>query len=181
MKKIISIAIILVSVLTLLVPLCASADTMEMWVNCENGKTLNLREQPDTNARVLARLACGTRVYVMEVLANGWMRISTASDGSVGYVMSKFLVTVKPGKYEITERDDNFVDVTPYFVSAKSIDGGTRSVGLRVKPNKTANMIRRLAAGDELKVIARGTVWSKVIDMKTGKTGYVANDYISRI
>ncbi len=50
-----------------------------------------------------------------------------------------------------------------------------------MKPNKTAQAIRRLTAGDELKVIAVGNTWSRVIDLTTGKTGYVANDYIERL
>ena len=87
----------------------------------------------------------------------------------------------KPGKYEITERDDNFVAVN-YLATAKALNATTdRSVGLRVKPNKTSSAIRRLTVGDELQVIARGNVWSKVIDLRTGRTGFVANDYIRRI
>ena len=50
-----------------------------------------------------------------------------------------------------------------------------------MKPNKTSQAIRRLAAGDELEVIARGQVWSKVVDPATGMTGYVANDYVSAV
>ncbi|MBQ6563411.1 MAG: SH3 domain-containing protein, partial [Clostridia bacterium] len=52
--------------------------------------------------------------------------------------------------------------------------------GLRVSPNKTAKSIRRLAAGDVLQVIATGKTWSKVVDPATGRTGYVANDYMVR-
>ena len=96
--------------------------------------------------------------------------------------MSRFLVASKPGKYEITERDDNFVAVTPYTVQALARGKNTdQSVGLRVKPNKTAQAIRRLQAGDELEVIARGNTWSKVRDFFTGKVGFVANDYIARV
>ena len=95
--------------------------------------------------------------------------------------MTKFLVSSKPGKYEITERDDNFRSVTPYTVSAKAINNKSdRSVGLRVNPNKTAKAIRRLTAGDTLKVIAVGKTWSKVVDSTTGRTGYVANAYVTR-
>ena len=41
--------------------------------------------------------------------------------------------------------------------------------------------IRCLAAGDELTVVAVGKTWSKVVDTATGRTGYVANDYISKV
>ena len=183
MKKILSIAVILVTVLALMVPVFASADEfggVDMWVNCENGKKLNLREEPSTSAGIITRLECGTKVHVDYSCGNGWVAISDYHYS--GYVQAKFLVSQKPGKYEITERDDDFVTVKePYLVVAKARSAkNDSSVGLRMKPNKTAKAIRRLTAGDQLKVIARGKVWSKVVDLKTGKTGYVANDYIRK-
>ena len=109
----------------------------------------------------------------------GWVYITDKNHKDGGFVMSKFLVNKKPGKYEITERDDDFIAVTPFEVSAKALNNNTdRSVGLRVSPNKTAKAIRRLAAGDVLQVIATGKTWSKVVDPSTGRTGYVANDYM---
>ena len=179
MKKMISIAVILVTVFALMIPAFASAGQygQDMWVNCADGKRLNLRVEPAAGSRILTRLDCGTKVEVMEDVGNGWVLITVGRQG--GYVMKKFLVDQKPGKYEITEREDNFVAVNPYLVSAKALNEKTdRSVGLRVKPNKTANAIRRLAAGDQLQVIAKGKTWSKVVDLQTGKTGFVANDYI---
>ena len=77
---------------------------------------------------------------------------------------------------------DDVRTVTPYTVEAKALNNKTQnSVGLRTSPNKTAKMIRRLAAGDQLQVIAVGKTWSKVIDLATGKTGYDANDYMIRL
>ena len=181
-RKLISIAIILVTVFALTIRAVSSAGEWgkDMWVNCENGKRLNLRMEPDTRSRSITQFVCGTKVEVMEDLGNGWVHVTT--NEYTGYVMKKFLVASKPGKYEITEREDNFVAVTPYMVSAKALNGKTEnSVGLRVKPNKTAKAIRRLTAGDQLEVIAKGKTWSKVIDLLTRKTGYVANDYLVRI
>ena len=183
MKKILSFALVLMTVLALMIPAFASADEfggVDMWVNCENGKRLNVRENPSTDSSIIVRLDCGTKVHVDYSCGNGWVAISDYHFS--GYVQVKFLVSQKPGKYEITERDDDFVAVkNPYLVTAKA--RGTKdnsSVGLRIKPNKTAKAIRRLTAGDQLQVIARGKVWSKVIDLQTRKTGYVANDYIQK-
>ena len=181
MKKIISIAIILVTVLAIMIPALASAGEFgkDMWVNCADGKRLNLRMDPTTKSAIITKFDCGTKVEVTEDLGNGWVHVVTSE--YAGYVMKKFLVDAKPGKFEITERDDNFVSVKPYTVTAKALNNKSdRSVGLRVKPNKTAKMVRRLTAGDELQVIARGKVWSKVVDPMTGKTGYVANEYIRK-
>ena len=184
MKKFLSIVMILVTVLALMIPAFASAEEytgIEMWVNCENGKKLNVRETTNTSCRIITRLECGTKVQVDYFTGDGWAAISDYHFS--GYVQTRFLVSEKPGKYEITERDDNFVNVkNPYLVSAlRRSAKSDSSVGLREKPNKTAKAIRRLTAGDQLQVIARGTVWSKVVDLQTGKTGYVANDYIRKI
>ena len=183
MKKIISIIVILATVFALAVPAFASGAEAgkDMWVNCENGKRLNVRSEASTGGRIVTRLDCGTKVHVDYSCGNGWVAISDYHFS--GYVQAKFLVSQKPGKYEITERDDDFKTVkNPYLVTAKA--RGTKdnsSVGLREKPNKTSKAIRRLTAGDQLQVIARGNVWSEVVDPVTGKTGFVANDYVTVI
>ena len=186
MKKILSIAIVVLMAIGLMIPVFASAETaapgQSLWVNCADGKRLNVREAPNKGSKLLYRVDCGTKLEVVasSSTAKGWICVK-ASGKAAGYVMSQFLQAAKPGKYEITERSDNFRAVS-YNVSAKALNGKTdKSVCLRAKPNKTASSLRRLMAGDALKVIAEGKTWSKVIDLTTGKTGYVANDYIARV
>ena len=182
MKKLMTIALVAMMMLGLMVPLFASAEGETLWVNCPNGKTLNLRVEPSTTARKLKQLECGTKVTVLPVSnpTAGWTCVR--ANGKDGWVMTKCLVETKPGKYEITERDDNFRDVAHYTVSAQPIKGHEdKSVCLRVKPNKTAKSIRRLASGDKLTVVAVGKIWSKVVDNTTGRTGFVANDYIAQV
>ena len=182
MKKLMTIALVVMLLLGVMVPVFASAEGGAKWVNCPNGKTLNLRVEPSKNAKVLKKLECGTKVELIPYsnLTAGWTCVR--ANGTDGWVMSKFLVDSKPGKYEITEQEDNFRSVTAFNVAAKALNGKTdRSVCLRVKPNKTSKSIRRLASGDQLTVVAVGKVWSKVVDTATGRTGYVANDYIARV
>ena len=191
MKKLIALVIALMTVLTLMIPVFASADEQlaasntTMWVNTADGKKLNVRTEPNrTTSRLMYRLVPGTKVFVDNSVATpeGWAFITTAGHKNGGFVMTKFLQASKPGKYEITERDDNFKDVEPYMVEAVA-RGAKRSdsVCLRTKPNKTAQSLRRLMPGDRLQVVAVGPTWSKVVDQKTGKTGFVANDYIVRL
>ena len=181
MKKIVSIVLVILTLAALMIPAFAGAEGITKWVNCENGKRLNVRDS--VKGKLLYRLDCGTKVEIQTSVSTpkGWAYITVPGHAKGGYVMTKFLVSSKPGKYEITERDDNFRSVTPYTVSAKAINKNSdRSVGLRVNPNKTAKAIRRLTAGDTLKVIAVGKTWSKVVDATTGRTGYVANAYVTR-
>lgn len=184
MKKILSIVLVLMVAIGLMVPAIASAQSVaghkEMWVLTADGKTLNVREKPSTSAKILYRVECGSKLNIVEDTDSEWARVY-ANGKDKGYVMKKFLVANKPGKYEMTERDDDFKAVTPYKVTAlPRAKNTTESVGLRVKPNKTSSMIRRLTAGDTLTVIAVGKTWSQVKDAETGKTGYVANDYIAK-
>ncbi len=188
MKKLIAILIAAMTAICLMIPVFASAEVTQlpstMWVNCSDGKKLNVRAEAGTNGKLLYRIECGTRVEVVYTVdsAKGWAYVIPQGHKEGGFVMTKFLVAKQPGKYEITERSDNFRAVTPYYVTAKALNNRTdNSVGLRTSPNKTAKMIRRLAAGERLQVVAVGKTWSKVIDPLTGKTGYVANDYMSRL
>lgn len=185
MKKIISAVLAVLLLFLAAAPVLASTldEQFEaMYVNCPDGKKLNLREEP--NGKIITRIDNGTKVYISGgFIEKGWVAVTIEQKGKkenlTGVVQSKFLQEKKPGKYEITERDDHFEDVEkPYIVSANPLNKKTtQSVGLRVKPNKTAKAIRRLQAGDQLQVLATASIWIKVIDLETGKVGYVAHDY----
>lgn len=183
MKKVISIAVIVATLFSVMIPAFASAGQFggkDMWVYCSNGGRLNIRMDPYTKSYSLAKLPNGTKVDLMEDLGNGWAKVETSE--YIGYVQTKFLQSHPLTKYQIGESASSIVPVTPYMVAAKALNNRTdRSVGLRVEPTKACKEIRRLEAGDELQVIARGSVWSKVVDLRTGSTGYVANDYIQVI
>ena len=187
MKKIMSVVMVLMLAIGLMIPVFSSAENTDghdkMWVVCADGKRLNVRAEANKSSKLLYRLDCGTRVEIdSDVPApKGWAFVTAKDHKDGGFVMTRFLVSQKPGKYEITEREDNFVEVTPYNVTAKALNDKTdKSVGLRTKPNKVYKSIRRLTAGDVLQVVAEGKVWSKVVDASTGETGYVANDYMIR-
>ena len=184
MKKVIGIVMVVMMLLGLMVPVMASADTKTrstMWVNCADGKRLNVRATPSVKADILYRVESGKEIEIVEsCAAKGWLYVRQAGK-ACGYVMSRFLVSAKPGKYEVTERSDNFRSAN-YTVKAKALNGNTtKGVCLRVKPNKTSSSIRRLTAGDRLTVLAVGKTWSKVKDIATGRTGYVAHAYITRV
>lgn len=181
LKKVTGILLIIATLFLTVAPALARGNDLSLldiaYVNCADGKRLNVRTSP--NGEIDCRLDCGTKVYILEYLRNGWAEITT-DNGTWGYVKTEFLQEKKPGKYEITEREDNFRNVRKtYIVTAKALSKKSdKSVGLRVKPNKTAKAIRTLSAGDELEVLAKGSTWLKVRDLETGRTGYVAKDYV---
>ena len=179
LKKMLALGLVLMTLLGLMIPVMSSAD----YVKCANGGKLNLRVAPNTNSQIITRIANGKKVEVLNQNAPaGWAYVRAAESGATGYVSTKFLSKSKTSKYTVTERATNFVNVAaPYTVTAKALNRKTvDSVGLRVSPNKSSAMIRRLKAGDQLEVLAVAKVWSLVKDPVTGTTGYVANDYMLR-
>ena len=185
MKKLASIIVAIIALFLAVAPAMAdygkyNTDLLNpTWVNTPDGKNLNVRKTPGGD--VLCRLTPGTMAYILDFHGD-WAEI-VLKNGKTGFVMTKFLQEGKPGKYELTEREDNFkaLDET-FFVTAKAVNKkNDKSVGLRVKPTKSSKAIRTLKAGDELEVIAEGKTWLQVQDPATGKTGFVARDYMERI
>ena len=75
MKKLISIVLALMTIVGLMIPVFAGAEGTEnttMWVNCADGKRLNVRES--VNGKLLYRLECGTKVEIQSSVAapSGW-------------------------------------------------------------------------------------------------------------
>ena len=186
MKKVIGIVMVLMMVLGLMIPVFSSAESVKghstMWVVCADGRRLNVRSAPAKDAKIIYRVENGDSLSIQddEPVPSGWAMVRKGNK-DCGFVMTKFLKSTKPGKYDLNERSDDFKKVKSYTVIAKARNSKTEeSVGLRVKPSKKSSAIRRLMAGDTLTVIAVGKTWSKVKDPETGKTGYVANDYIRK-
>ena len=104
MKRMLTMVAALVLVLCTFVT-GAMADTT-MYVRTGNGKTLNVRSEPNTGDNVIYRFQYGQEVIVAYHLGNGWscVRLAGAFDQD-GYVMTKFLVNEKPGKYVPSSKD----------------------------------------------------------------------------
>ena len=93
MKKLMTIALVVMMLLGLMVPVFASAagETETKYVNTAICRKLNLREAPSTDARILKRLKRGTAVTVLQDAnaTEGWVHVRVS--GKEGYVMTKYL------------------------------------------------------------------------------------------
>ncbi len=97
MKKIIAMMVMLTLLLSLL-PASASIydpNAANMYVKTENGKTLNLREEPNTNAKVITNIPYGKPVLVYSgFISDKWSHVQYGMFN--GYVMKRFLTDKKP-------------------------------------------------------------------------------------
>ena len=90
MKKILSIAIVVLMALGLMIPVFASAATADpgqtLFVNCADGRRLNVRQAPNKNAKMLYQVECGTKLEVLAggEAAKGWIYVK-ANGKAAGY------------------------------------------------------------------------------------------------
>ncbi len=96
MKKVLSLLFVLILLASLL-PVTASINvpSSTMYVKTANGKTLNLREQPDENAKVIAKIPYAAEVQVYsDFLGMVWYHVQYGMYN--GYVKTEFLSETKP-------------------------------------------------------------------------------------
>lgn len=97
MKKILALMLLL-ALLAGLLPASASIydpNSGSMYIKTENGKSVNMREEPSTDARVITTIPYGKAVVVYSgFVSNQWSHVQYGMFN--GYVMTKFLTLKKP-------------------------------------------------------------------------------------
>ena len=112
-------------------------------VQTGNGGKLNLREQPNPNARVLGQFMNGTSLYVLERGAE-WSYVQI--NGQKGYMMTRYL-SIRGSSATKTVVNPN---------------GGTY-VNLRTTPTQNSNNVNvRVPVGATISILSWGQEWSQV-------------------
>ena len=192
MKKLVAVFL----ALTLMLLVCATlAEDSPYYVRTDNGKTLNLREEPSKNSKVLLKIPYGDEFWVFEMRSDGWAYGHWG--GQFGYVMSRYLSSTIPAPYvpsaeekakekeaeemkieqeKLNKELKSEKEVEPFTILARpSRPSGW--VNMRLQPSKIASRIRTLPDGYELTVVGETDKWYRVKDHETGKIGYVFKQY----
>lgn len=120
---------------------CAMAQGAVIDNGSDPASMLNLREQPDRNAKVLGRFFSGTQVEIIADAGGGWSQIT---------------IGVKPGMvsgFVMTEYLDGASPVNATRSAAVASPYGTQSVVLRDRPSNSYNAVAMLMVGDSVIVI----------------------------
>ena len=185
MKRLLSMVLCVV-LLGCVLAAAANAEGIK-YVYTQNGKTLNLRQNPDLNANKITQIPFGAQVYEEAMLGvpDGWSCVTY--NGLRGFVVNRYLVdsprpNPAPGGGGSTEEPvdiaalfKSFKQVTPY--SAIAAPNGAY-VNLRWAPTQSAPAFARLVYGHPLTVIDVGSSWLHVIDDSTGAVGFIMKKYV---
>ena len=190
---------VLVSVVAMLLVLtvCASAMAATRWIKTGNGKPANGREAPDAKSTLITTIKYGTQVNTVGKARNGYTPVQLPGGSDTVYVLSKFLVKSKPGKYvpstkpsgsgstssgvqsEIVKEFNAANFVTPYEVVTyhKRASG---MINMRWAPSEKAKLIHSYPAGETLTVLAELKNWYQVQDPETGWVGFIRADLLQK-
>ena len=181
MKKAVCIASILMTLVLSLIPAASLAVGICRWIDCPEGKAVHVHSA--AGGKVLYSLAGGTPVLAQTTVptSEGWVYITSDEHTGRGFVRTRYLTAKSPDVFEKDAEENDLTPLEPYMATVQPISSASsRSGQLHVSPDRTAQAIRRLSAGQVLEVIASSDSWSKVYDTLTGRTGYVRNALISR-
>ncbi len=187
-KQWISLVLLVVLVFSICLP--AQANTT-MYVYTANGKSLNMRSAPITNANnKIANIPYGAAVSVEKTVDNKqWSYVSY--DGHTGYVMTRYLVSGNPGPNPQTTTTTTTTSTTAsatmsfssfsqcdYFATVRpSTPSGF--VHMRWAPSKQQAIYCDYYAGATLEVIAQDATWAQVRDPETGAVGFMMREFLA--
>jgi len=129
--------------------------------------SLNLRSAANTSSSILATMAHGTQITLLE-MGSAWSRVQYGTLS--GYVKNEF----------ISVQDDT-VDETPSGVIIKgtamvALADESQTLNLRAAPTVNSAVLSHLRHGQTLTVLERYERWTYV--QMGSLSGYVSNDYI---
>ena len=127
--------------------------------NPRSNQVLNLREAPDTEARILGRYISGTQ---LKVLSQGveWCRVQVTRTGDVGYMMTDYLKLVN----------------LPALPVKTVRNAGGNYVNLRGGSTLKSAVVSQVPDGTQAAVLIPGETWSKV--RCNGVTGWMMSVFL---
>lgn len=123
--------------------------------------TVNVRSSDSEQADKLGKVAGGTRVQVVEQLANGWSKI--VFEGKDGFIKSEYLQV--EGSTASNAGGDAIKTVK-----------ATTNVNMRKEASQDSEKIGVVVGGDTLEVLSEANGWSQV--RYNGTVGYVKSEYL---
>ena len=203
LKKTLALLLVLCVVASLMLPVVLAETaygTSIMYVDTPNRKSLNVREAPSKDAKIIGSAQHGNSILIDWSYAgnDGWTRVVWGSLGD-GYVMTRYLSSTKPTTAPVTadsakkEADDakaaqdklnkelkSEKEVDSYYIAVRpSRTSGW--VNFRVGPSTITSRITSYGQGKELIVLAETNNWYRARDPETNKIGYISKNYSTKI
>lgn len=128
---------------------------------------VNVRKEPNTKSEIVGKMYDGSVAEILEeTLQNDGKWFKVISGQVEGYIRAEYFIF-----------GDEAVEILENFVTNYAIVKADR-LNVREEPDKSSKRIGYVTRGEKIKILEPGEEWVKV-EYRSGKTGYVAAEYIS--
>ena len=202
MKRLMILMMIVTLLAASVISVASAAGTSIMYVKTANGKNVNVRSAPSTDAEIIGSLKYGDHIIADWSYAgnDGWTKVIYGGTGmGTAYIMSRFLVDEDPGPAPTPSKEDK--EKEEAAAERKKLDKELRSettiaepfyiavrparasgwVNFRTGPSKTTSRIAAFTDGKELIAEGETTNWYRARDPETENVGYIFKQYTSKL
>ncbi|MED4053494.1 SH3 domain-containing protein [Niallia taxi] len=149
--------------------------TETMYVNVDQGSSLNMRNKPSNSGSVIVKLAKGVEVTAYSD-SNGWTKIKVY--GKEGYVATKYLSKTKSTNSVTDKTNSNSSSGTVAKTTTKYVNVDKNStLNMRSSASTSGSVVTKLSRGTKVTVTSESNGWAKIT--VSGKTGYVSTSYLT--
>lgn len=187
-KRKLALLCAVIMLITVSIPMAALANMQYRYVYTANGKSLNQRSAPISQANnKIANIPYGAKVAVDSYVNNNtWAYVEY--NGRWGYVMTRYLVrnepSAKPASTSTSGNNTSHVGEYNGFAAASytasirpSAPGGF--VNLRWGPSKADSIQARMVDGQAVEVLSQNSSWAQIRVIETGTVGFVMRSFLN--
>lgn len=186
-KALITVMLAAVLICTVLPIFSASAAIGPQYVYTQNGKSLNIRAWPSTNADIIGHIPYGARVTNLEYHDGSWLYVTY--NGVSGYCMTRYFQsqqpaprptskpTSKPTRTPATGLFNGFSKADYYVTVRPTVPSGF--VNMRWAPSTNYDVQTIYYQGYQLRVISQNSVWAQVFDEKNAICGFIMREFLT--
>lgn len=142
-----------------------------------NADGVNIRDNAGTDGSIVIDQAVnGDKVFIIKHADNDWLLVYYGANYDIGYINSAYVtITGLTDKDAVMSAKINRLN----DIAKKGIissDGALLNV--RALPNENSEVIDSLEDGASVKIITKGSNWTKIALGNGGKTAYVKSEYV---
>lgn len=142
-----------------------------------NADGVNIRDNAGTDgSNVIDQAENGDKVFIIKHTDNDWLLVYYGANYDIGYIASEYVtITGLTDKDAVASAKINRLNA----IAKKGIissDGAMLNV--RELPNENSEAIASLEDGASVRIITKGSNWTKIAIGDGGKTAYVKSEYV---
>ncbi|MDD6213951.1 MAG: SH3 domain-containing protein [Firmicutes bacterium] len=142
-------------------------------------ESINVRCKADETSPILAQVAEGERVIILETTDNGWQKIYFGENYDIGYVSAQYIeVGDMVSRKDVAKaRNERIAQIA----KDANIKTAASAVEVKLIPSDDGEVITTLADNAKCRIISGGTKWTKIIVSATNEIGYVRTDNVAQV